>query len=157
MRYALSMNRFHSLMLASILFAVPSHGETLPGPIPADIIRVVDGDTIRVRAHIWPDQSLEIMVRLSGIDAPEIHKPACSKERVLAEEAKIELETILEETIHLHDVHLGKYAGRVVAEARLPDGLNLAEHLVEKGLAVEYGTQDPWCIIHGSVASASRP
>ena len=27
--------------------------EVLPGPIAADVIKVIDGDTLRVRARIW--------------------------------------------------------------------------------------------------------
>ena len=41
--------------VAAFLTFVPTDraGEMLPGPIPAEIVSVVDGDTISVRAHIW--------------------------------------------------------------------------------------------------------
>ena len=28
----------------------------IPGPVPAHVLHVVDGDTVRVRAHIWLGQ-----------------------------------------------------------------------------------------------------
>ena len=35
----------------------------LPGPIPAALVRVIDGDTIEVRARIWLDLDLTTRVR----------------------------------------------------------------------------------------------
>ena len=46
--------------------------ETIPGPVPAHVVRVVDGDTVVVDAHPWPDQSVRVSVRLRGIDTPEL-------------------------------------------------------------------------------------
>ena len=135
-----------ALLLIMLLMPAPASAETLPGPIPADIVRIVDGDTIRVRAHIWIDQTIEVMVRLQGIDTPEIHRPGCKAERALAEEAKTEVATITSDTIFLHDVHFGKYAGRVVADARLPNGVSVAEYLLEKGLARRESDAETWCL-----------
>ena len=59
----------------------------LPGPIPAALVRVIDGDTIEVRARIWLDLDLTTRVRLAGIDAPELNG-ACPEERRRAEEAR---------------------------------------------------------------------
>ncbi len=39
--------------------------------VPIEILRVIDGDTIEVRARIWLDQFLVTRVRLRDIDAPE--------------------------------------------------------------------------------------
>jgi len=153
------MTRLLSPLLTLILLPLIGHAETLPGPIPAEIMRVVDGDTIRLRAHIWLDQTLEIMVRIEGIDAPEIHRPNCSAERVLAQQAKAEVEALVTETVFLHGVHLGKYAGRVIAEARLPDGRVLADHLLDNRLAVPEDVMDPWCneVSEARPISASEP
>lgn len=120
-------------------------GETLPGPIPADIVRVVDGDTIRVRAHIWLDQTIEVMVRLDGIDAPEIYRPECSAERAMAERAKNEVEAVIGDAVLLYNVQWGKYARRVVASAHLSNGVVLSDHLVEEGLAQEASSDRSWC------------
>lgn len=139
------MRRLTLLACLAIGSSLPVAAETLPGPIPADVVRVVDGDTIQVRAHIWVGQTLDIMVRIADIDAPEIHRPACSAERRIADRAKAEVEAVIGESVHLHQIHLGKYAGRIVADAYLPDGRNLSAHLLAEGLAVPMGETDPWC------------
>ena len=65
-----------SLALAPTL----AHAEPLPGPVPAEIVRVVDGDTVRVRAKVWLDLHLDVLVRIRGIDAPELNGD-CPEER----------------------------------------------------------------------------
>jgi hypothetical protein len=62
--------------------------EIVPGPLPADLIRVIDGDTIEVRAHLWLGLELTIRVRLWGIDAPELDG-ICPAERDLAKSARV--------------------------------------------------------------------
>ena len=59
----------------------------LPGPVPAELVSVIDGDTIAVRAHIWPGHVVETRVRLDGVDTPEIRRPACEAEREAGREA----------------------------------------------------------------------
>ncbi|MFC5354802.1 thermonuclease family protein [Azospirillum himalayense] len=44
----------------------------LPGPIPAEVLEVLDGDTLLVRATIWLGQVVETHIRVDGLDAPEI-------------------------------------------------------------------------------------
>jgi len=140
------MIRTFSLILTLLIAPLSAtQAETLSGPVPAEVLRIVDGDTIHVRAHIWLGQTLEIMVRLEGIDAPEIHRPGCSAERNMANQAKAEVQAITSDMVYLHNIHRGKYAGRVVASASLPDGLVIGEHLVRKGLAVTEGAQKNWC------------
>jgi len=136
------------LAIAISFLTIPlsvAHTETLSGPIPAEVLRVVDGDTLHVRAHIWLGQQLEIMVRLEGIDVPEIHRPRCPAERRLADKAKAEVQAITRDVVYLRNIHRGKYAGRVVATASLPDGLVIGDHLVREGLAILDGNQKKWC------------
>ncbi len=42
------------------------------GPVSASVLRVIDGDTITVRARIWIGQSVETRVRIAGVDTPEL-------------------------------------------------------------------------------------
>lgn len=63
------------------VLATWSPREPLAGPIPAMVVKVVDGDTLNVRARIWINQELDTAVRLLGIDAPELNG-ACEAERV---------------------------------------------------------------------------
>ena len=44
--------------------------EALAGPVRAVVERVVDGDTVDVRARIWLGQSLTVRVRIDGVDTP---------------------------------------------------------------------------------------
>lgn len=52
----------------------------ITGPVSADIIRVIEGDTILVAAKPGPQQTMEVYVRLRGIDAPEL-KSSCAATR----------------------------------------------------------------------------
>ncbi len=138
------------LCLSLLLAVLPITGggrETLPGPLPARVIAVVDGDTIVVRARIWLGQDLETKVRLAGVDAPELHG-ACSRERRLAAEARAFVARHLRSgAVVLRDIRFGKYAGRVLARVATPAGDDLALALVEAGLARPYGgaRRLPWC------------
>jgi endonuclease YncB( thermonuclease family) len=47
----------------------------LPTPyteVPATITRVIDGDTVEVRAHLPFDVHVDLVVRVAGIDCPEM-------------------------------------------------------------------------------------
>ena len=51
----------------------------LPGPYPAEIVSVLDGDTFEARVRIWFGQEITTLVRIRGIDAPEL-KGRCGDE-----------------------------------------------------------------------------
>ncbi len=131
---------------------VPGHVSAAPsaplsGPVTAHVERVIDGDTIEVRAHIWLDQDVVVSVRLSGIDTPEISRADCAAERTKGLDARTQLAALIQgQTVHLHDVHYGKYAGRVVARVETDQGLDISAWLLAMGLAVKYyGTHNNWC------------
>jgi endonuclease YncB( thermonuclease family) len=122
-------------------------GDSLPGPVPARVLEVVDGDTIKVRARVWLGQEVETNVRLAGIDAPELHG-RCPRERAMAEDAKRYLAgRIGNQDVRLRDVRFDKYGGRVLATVETPRGEDLAQGMVAAGLARRYGgeTRQPWC------------
>ena len=120
--------------------------EIVPGPIPATVLRVIDGDTVEARAEVWPDIEVTVAVRLAGIDAPELHAP-CPRERELAAAARDLLQRELRpsSTVLLTGVVHDKYAGRVTAEVWLPDGRAAAPLLIDAGLAAAYGQARDWC------------
>lgn len=110
------------LVCALAPLAAAGAGETLPGPIPAEVVDVIDGDTIAVRAHIWLGQEIAIRVRLAGIDAPELHGH-CASETDLAERARTTLEALLADgAAVLRAVHNDRYGGRVVAQVESGEG-----------------------------------
>ena len=122
-------------------------GEHIPGPIPAHVLRVIDGDTLLARARIWLGQQVETRVRVAGIDAPEM-RGKCPEESGLARRALALVKATLGDgEILLHDIRFGKFTGRVVARVAAKDGGDLAGILIEAGLGRAYrgGKRLPWC------------
>lgn len=138
--------------------------QVITGPIEAEILRVIDGDTVEVRAHIWPGHSVQTRVRLADVDAPEIRRVACEAEREAGHAARAFVESLLQPDgasgvrVHIRNVHLGSFAGRVIAAMDLPDGRDLGSVLLEEGLATPYSARGGWCVSVESAqeASASR-
>jgi len=121
--------------------------EVLKGPITADVIQVIDGDTIDVRAQIWLGQMIETRVRLVGIDTPEL-RGKCPAERQHAKQAKLSVERWLaDKAIVLKNIQFGKYAGRIVADVESVKGGNISQFLIAKGLARPYEgkKRKGWC------------
>ena len=117
----------------------------IDGPISAELLRVIDGDTIEVRARIWLDLDLTTRVRLAGIDAPELNG-GCAEERRLAGMAKLALtEALGAGPVWLADIRRDKYGGRVVAEVMLSDGRNASATMLSSGAAAAWGSTPAWC------------
>lgn len=120
---------------------------TLPGPMPARVERVLDGDTLDVRVQIWLRQEVRVRVRLRGVDAGEL-RSRCAAERALADQARRWLvEAVTDGRIVLTEIGGGKYHGRVLARAHTPGGLDLGNGLIAAGLARPYdgGRRQGWC------------
>ena len=140
-----------SLLLTATALLLPATAHAsrpyLSGPVQAEVIRVVDGDTIVVRAHVWLGQSIETSVRLDGIDTPEMHSN-CQAERKMAEHARDELASLIQHRrVVLYHVRDGKYAGRVLASIKTEDGIDLAHYMLDQGIARPYHghKRQPWC------------
>lgn len=54
----------------------------ISGAIGATVVRVIDGDTVRVRASVWFGLTVEVDVRLAGADAPEM-RGRCTREKIV--------------------------------------------------------------------------
>ncbi|MEM9170289.1 MAG: thermonuclease family protein [Pseudomonadota bacterium] len=119
-------------------------GEAFAGPVSARVVRVVDGDTLKVAAAIWIEQEVTVSVRLAGVDAPELFRPKCDAERRLARAAKDRLRDLAGADVVLYEVRSGKYGGRVVARVETADGVDVAAALVRTRHAVE-GARGAWC------------
>jgi endonuclease YncB( thermonuclease family) len=142
MRTILRLWIFGLLMRALAPAAAADH----LGAVPATVDRVIDGDTLKVSALIWIDQSLSVSVRIKGVDAPELFRPRCKAEKMRAREAKIFVEALVADgAVMLHDVEHDKYGGRVAARVTTGSGGDLGAALIAEGLAVEAGARDPWC------------
>ena len=126
--------------------------------LTAQVVSVVDGDTIKVEARIWPGLIWQGSVRVRGVDAPEI-RGRCQTEKDLALAARDFVRGLVGEEVVLLDVEQGKYAGRVVASVRLADGRDLAEVLVKTGHGRPYngGAREPWCQAGPKVGGGFTP
>ena len=125
----------------------PVHASSSPARLPAEVLRVVDGDTFEARVHVWPGLDITTKVRLRGIDAPEL-KAMCPQERVQAEAAREALRALLAEgEVGVFAVSLDKYGGRVVADATTRATPNVSSALLAKGVARKYGggRRAGWC------------
>lgn len=134
-------------LLAVLGLPLTGYCDPLPGPIDAEVIKVVDGDTIKVRANIWVDQTVIVSVRLRGVDAPELYRPKCKTEKILARSAKasVNASTPVGSTVRLTQITRDKYGGRVVAYVQTNDGENLGARLIAQGQAIAMGGEKPWC------------
>ena len=114
---------------------------------PAEVLRVLDGDTFEARVHLWPGLDVTTRVRLRGIDAPEL-KSRCGEERNKAEAARDALKSILDQgEVGIARVTLDKYGGRVVAEASTQATPDVSAALLGAGLVRRYagGRRETWC------------
>lgn len=121
--------------------------EALDGPVAAKVERIVDGDTIEVRAAIWLGQSLIIRVRIDGVDAPEM-EARCAEEKRLALAARDFLVRRLDGAqVKLTRVVYDKYGGRVRADVADTKG-DIGNALLVAGLARPYHGErrEPWCM-----------
>ena len=134
------MFRVIAILLLSLgaMPAVAARDE-IDGPVSAEIIRVIDGDTLLVAATPWPQQTMEVYVRIRGIDAPEIHSK-CPEIRKAAAEARQALEQMIvgASNISLTDISGDKYFGRILANVTLSDGRDPARDLLTDGLVRSY-------------------
>jgi endonuclease YncB( thermonuclease family) len=114
---------------------------------PAEVVRVLDGDTFEARVKVWPGMEAVTRVRLRSVDAPEM-KARCEDERVKALAAKDALMRMLGEgSVGLTNVSQDKYGGRVDAEASTASTRDIGDALIALGLARRYdgGRRQSWC------------
>lgn len=129
-------------LLCAVFMSLPiSAGavEIFAGPVSATVVRVVDGDTIAVEARPWPGQIVETLVRVRGVDTPEL-RSSCGAEKEAANVARDYVVSLLNEgdRVELRAIAGDKYFGRVVADVDLPDHRDLSKLLIAGGYAVPY-------------------
>ncbi len=124
-----------------------SSAQILSGPYAAEVERVVDGDTIGARVAIWINQDLSVLVRIRGIDAPEL-RGRCASERERARAALLALERLASGgRVVLTEIEGDKFFGRVVADVATGAGEDVGAALVAGGHARLYdgGARQGWC------------
>ena len=130
----------------------PAQLNVIQGPVEADIIRVLDGDSFEARVYPWPDMAVVEMFRIYGIDTPEI-RGKCQKEKDLAHQARqfvADLASRNANRIKLSVVGCnaaeGGGFGRCLATAHVGDQ-SIGDELISRGLArPNFGeARLPWC------------
>ena len=125
--------------------AAPSPG--LRAGHPAEVLRVIDGDTFEARVRVWPGMDVTTRVRLRGIDAPELHA-RCEAERKGALAARAALAQILAQgDVGVSDVGQDKYGGRVDTAVSTAGTRDVSVAMLNGGFARAYhgGRRRGWC------------
>jgi endonuclease YncB( thermonuclease family) len=124
---------------------IPAANSTLV--YPAEVLRVIDGDTFEARVHVWPGLDVNTKIRLRNIDAPELHA-RCADELAKAQAARTALETMLATgAVTVSRIGIDKYGGRVDALAATRDTPDISAALLNGGFARSYdgGRRGSWC------------
>ena len=140
------------LIVAAALTAAASvdylrRNDRIPGPVPALVLRVIDGDTIAVRARIWIGQSVDTRVRIVGVDTPELRSECALEIELAAAARELVVEALGDQPVTLRDVRYDKFGGRVLARVESYTGEDIARLLIAAGLGRPYdgGKRAAWC------------
>ena len=100
------------------------------------VLKVIDGDTIKIASVIFPNVVSVFNVRLKRIDAPELTSKK-KWQKQAAHYIKDKLQDMLQDKmVELEDVTLDKY-GRVLAEVKFGE-INVSTWLLKSGFAINY-------------------
>ncbi len=141
------------IVLLHTVFHFSLHAEAISSKtygavVVSEVTSIYDGDTFRANIKAYPDIiGYRIGVRVNGIDTPEM-RGKCDQEKQLARKAKQFTVSQLRgaKKVELRNMKRGKYF-RIVADVYVDDK-NLAEMLIEEGLAVTYDgghKAKEWC------------
>jgi len=136
-------------MLMSVMAAFTASAAEYYGPYTADVVRIIDGDTVVLKVHAWPGLTQKISLRLDGVNTPEKRRaPECEKIQGRKATAFTKAFIGSAQAVRISDVHLGKFAGRALGKITVPGKGDLGAALLQAGLAREYhgGHRDPWCV-----------
>ena len=118
-----------AIMLAAALPAM-----ALAADYAWPVVRVIDGDTVKVDASAdMPPELASVYVRLRGVDTPETWQPKCDSELEAGKAATAFVKHRIAKAAHIvvRDPKWGKFGGRVVANLIL-DGQTLSDLLVSR-------------------------
>ncbi len=143
---------FTLLLGASLSIADGGMASVLAGPVAARVVKVLDGDSFKADAHVWPGTIVTVAIRIRGVDAPEM-RSRCEQEKRLARVSRAVLGGLISNGMQLQisNVSGDKYYGRVLADITLPDGGNLGQVLLSAGSVRPYAgrARNSWCVVRG--------
>ena len=117
------------------------------GPYNADLVEVIDGDTLVVDMMLAPGLTQRTSVRLLGVNTPETHSgEPCEKAAGAA--ATDYTRSLLRDvrSLVVSDVRPDKYAGRVLGRIQA-NGADLGAQILAGGHGRPYHGEhrSPWC------------
>ena len=120
-----------------------------PGVYRWPIVKVIDGDTLKVDARgDFPPELAMLNVRLRGVDTPEKGGHAkCEAERRAGRAATaFTAAAVAGGVVTIRNLAWGKYGGRVLADVSV-DGRLIADRLIIAGFGRAYdgGKRKLWC------------
>jgi micrococcal nuclease len=98
----------------------------------AKVVRIVDGDTVDVLVDLGFHISIEIKLRLYGLNAPELKEEAGKTTRDYLF-SRLYNKTVTIKTVKDRQEKYGRYLATIIL-----DGENINEDLLNKGYAVKY-------------------
>ena len=96
-----------------------SNGKPDYAGFEAEVLEVIDADSIKLRVYLWPGQTLEQDFRSRGVDSPEFGGRAdCLNEKLLADEAKASIEEKFPvgSWVYIDNIEPDKFGGRWLAD-----------------------------------------
>ncbi len=102
-------------------------------PIRATIIRLVDGDTAWIAAHLHFDLTLNMTVRFYGINAPEIKTPEGKAALAWLETQMPAGSDVIFQSYRDQKEKYGRFLGEFFV-----NGVNINQAMIAAGFAVAY-------------------
>lgn len=99
---------------------------------PAELVRVVDGDTMDFRWELFPGITKQARVRVADFDAAETWRPSSRAELEHGQQATQRAKELLQPPLHIRAYGWGVF-NRVRADIILPDGSDFAQTMISEG------------------------
>ena len=125
-------------------FKIGVDPDTQAAEFTSPVIRVIEGDIFQVEHNHHPEH-----IRLNGIDCPEKGQPF----GLIAEHVAADLVFRKDVTLKTHGLDED---GRTIGDVILPDGMNLNQELVKRGLCWWYRGNAPKDTVLEGLEKAAR-
>lgn len=116
---------------------IPRSIEALTYKFYATVLKITDGDTLKVFVNLGFDVSINISIRIKGINAPELNKPESAEAGKASRDYLASIVPIGSQIV----IHTEKYRQsftRFVGDVYTENGSNVAKLMVDAGFAVIY-------------------